>query len=246
MRKDMAKVIVERPRKGGSSRGMEGKGLGREVSRIKSDPDYAPTKAPLRDRNRRTKELNENLAPLWRYLLKNVGRPWDKVRSEISEHVRLSSAVQKHILDHVKNYVEEHVEMIGGVPHRHSYGGTKPIASRSDKHPEMYVCPKSGLLKIAKPLKKKVATDSRKVKQIAGGPGRAVFHNGCWHEVVFSYVYSTDLTPTGRIMGYTVDAVLGYATTPTILDRVWGKDRGRSRYATGLVPMTKKDIKALL
>jgi hypothetical protein len=51
------------------------------------------------------KNLNENLAPLRRYLLSNVGRPWDKVFSEMSRHMRLDSAVQLHIWQHVQDDV---------------------------------------------------------------------------------------------------------------------------------------------
>jgi hypothetical protein len=48
------------------------------------------------------KSLNENLAPLRRYLLSNVGRPWNKVFSDMSQHMRLDSAVQLHIWQHVQ------------------------------------------------------------------------------------------------------------------------------------------------
>jgi hypothetical protein len=40
------------------------------------------------------KALNENLAPLRRYLLKQIGRPWNKVFSEICQNLRVDSVVQ--------------------------------------------------------------------------------------------------------------------------------------------------------
>ena len=48
-----------------------------------------------------TKWLNEHLGPLRRYLDSQVGRPWDKVFSEICAHIDRSSAVQDHVRDHV-------------------------------------------------------------------------------------------------------------------------------------------------
>jgi hypothetical protein len=48
------------------------------------------------------KWLNETLAPLRRYLRSNVGRPWDKIFSEMSRHVRLDSVVQLHVWQHVR------------------------------------------------------------------------------------------------------------------------------------------------
>ena len=51
------------------------------------------------------KWFNENLRPLVRFLSANVGRPWDKVRSEIGAHVSCRSAVQKHVLDHLRDSI---------------------------------------------------------------------------------------------------------------------------------------------
>jgi hypothetical protein len=98
MREDMAKVIVERPRiRPFSSR----KGRRR-------DPDDLPFREGFRrgaslrgDR----KQLNENLKPLRRYLERQVGRPWDKIYSEIAAHLRADSAVQQHVRDHLRDFV---------------------------------------------------------------------------------------------------------------------------------------------
>jgi hypothetical protein len=98
MREDMAKVIVERPRiRPFSSR----KGRRR-------DPDDLPFREGFRraaslrgDR----KQLNENLKPLRRYLERQVGRPWNKIYSEIAAHLRADSAVQQHVRDHLRDFV---------------------------------------------------------------------------------------------------------------------------------------------
>lgn len=98
MRKDMSKVIVERPR-----RKLKG------AKSLRAVPlDQTPAKQGLK-RSRRErggyKELNENLAPLRRYLEKQVGRPWDKVYSEICENLRADNTVQQHVRDHLKDFV---------------------------------------------------------------------------------------------------------------------------------------------
>jgi len=51
------------------------------------------------------KALNENLAPLRRYPDRQVGRPWNKVYSEISARLRARSAVQQHVRDHLHDFV---------------------------------------------------------------------------------------------------------------------------------------------
>ena len=127
VRSDMAKVIVERPRKKGCS-WHKPKGYRRRLRR------YGDDGPPAREGIQacwqgRTKYLNEHLGPLRRYLDKQVGRPWDKVFSEICAHIDRSSAVQDHVRDHVEDYVTTHVLLIGGVPATARVTG--PTANRS-------------------------------------------------------------------------------------------------------------------
>ena len=114
MRADMAKVIVERPRKKGCA-WHKPKGYQRRLRRYGEDgpPAREGIKACWQGR---TKYLNEHLGPLRRYLDKQVGRPWDKVFSEICAHIDRGSAVQDHVRDHVEDYVTVHVILVDGVP----------------------------------------------------------------------------------------------------------------------------------
>ncbi len=102
MRSDMAKVIVERPRHGHAN-GFIPDGKLRQLT----DDDGEPLGFFARDhiRTRKTKSLNENLAPLRRYLESQVGRAWNDLRSDICEHLRPSSTVQQHVLDHILDFV---------------------------------------------------------------------------------------------------------------------------------------------
>src|SRR5262245_56031154 len=143
MRKDMSKIIVERPR---IDSGPRRKGRSRPLT----DADGAPYRARDRDggheRPQRTKHLNENLAPLRRFLQSNVGRPWNKVRSELAENIRPTSTVQQHVLDHVTDFVATKTVM--------REGKVMVFDSHSRRHPVpvqeswalLYVHPKSGLL----------------------------------------------------------------------------------------------------
>ncbi|MBX9926030.1 MAG: hypothetical protein K2Y05_06705 [Hyphomicrobiaceae bacterium] len=102
MRPDMAKVIVERPRSG-HSHGFIPHGK----RRLLTDDDGEPIGFFASDhtRTKKTKWFNENLAPLRRYLETQSGRPWNDVRSEISAHLRPSSTVQQHVIDHIADFV---------------------------------------------------------------------------------------------------------------------------------------------
>jgi hypothetical protein len=97
MRADMSRVIVERPRRGGVDR------RGRPL-RL----DDLPQHESMRRRHRIAgdrKELNENLGPLRRYLERQVGRPWNKVYSEIAARLRADNTVQQHVRDHLRDFV---------------------------------------------------------------------------------------------------------------------------------------------
>lgn len=102
MREDMFKVIVERPRLGRSMRKMN-------RMKMKEAGENWSSKVGVR-RHRalngtRTKSLNENLAPLKRFLGKQVGRPWNKVYTDICAHLSPNNIVQQHVLQHLGDFV---------------------------------------------------------------------------------------------------------------------------------------------
>ena len=92
MREDMARVIVQRPRI-----------PDRDARKGRSLPlDQLPAQEGMRRPHVRFwggKQLNEDLAPLRRYLERErqVGRPWDKVYANIAKHLRADSTVQQHV-----------------------------------------------------------------------------------------------------------------------------------------------------
>lgn len=108
MRPDMHKVIVERPRRG--SRGPFRRPPGEKHGRVEDLPAAEGVRRP-HQLSGQSRELNEHLAPLQRYLRKQVGRPWDNVYSEISRHLAPTSAVKQHVRDHIWDYVERHVTL---------------------------------------------------------------------------------------------------------------------------------------
>ena len=79
MRSDMAKVLVERPRGGYR---CAGKGYLKDLQRTPIEEMRSREGIKARARGNR-KWFNDHLGPLRRFLLSNVGRPWDVVYSEI-------------------------------------------------------------------------------------------------------------------------------------------------------------------
>lgn len=132
MRKDMAQVIVERGR---LSFGSQRKGR---------RPDLEDM--PSHEGMRRSQELRgnpkyfrENLAPLRRYLASQVGRPWNSVFADITAHLRVSSAVQQHVRDHLHDFV--------AITPRKNIRMSRIATSNGLWPQEFYVDPKTGLLR---------------------------------------------------------------------------------------------------
>ena len=108
MRSDMHKVIVERPRRLGSSWKNRKTALrlsASERSQAITDAEDYDSGHRRASSARHEKGLNENLAPLKRYLMAQVGRPWNKVYSEICRTIDTRSAIGLHVLQHVEDFI---------------------------------------------------------------------------------------------------------------------------------------------
>lgn len=138
MRKDMYKVIVERPRRGGGYR---------SEMPMPVDLDDSPKQEGLKRRHRSRKWLNENLRPLERYLASQVGRPWDKVYSEICADIDRRNTVQQHIHQHLEDFVAVTVLNIDGVLYEKDRRGPRQPLDRYWAS-RFYVDPESGLLRV--------------------------------------------------------------------------------------------------
>jgi hypothetical protein len=227
MREDMARVIVERPRiKAFNVR----KGRG-------GDFDAMPRREGMRrghaERGDR-KELNENLAPLRRYLVRQVGRPWDKVYSEIAARLRVDSAVQQHVRDHLHDFV--------------AIAPRRNIRSwRSSLRPglwwqELYVDPRTGLLcrtdRLPEERSRRIARRNRPkpaVERIALAEDRELrLIEGLWYEVslaplpepvyrAYREIIKRPLAPysrNGRI--FEADMEIRRLASPAVRDSVTG------------------------
>jgi hypothetical protein len=173
MRADMAKVIVERPRIG-SRLPSRKKGYRKLAQKV--GLENLPRREPMLGRWRgRERELNEHLGPMRRFLRSRVGRPWNKVHAELCSHVSFDNAVQKHVLTHVFDYVHRRVEIEDGRI-LVADGWRRGFPLRQD---EMYVCPRSGLLRIVGPPKQRATP-----RRIQRGPCVQLHRReGIWWEV---------------------------------------------------------------
>lgn len=100
MRADMFKVIVERPRWGaGHAQSAKLKRTRNQDIKHIGLKRHAWVAAPY------TKGLNENLAPLVRFLRSRRGQPWDSIFSEICSRLDTGSTVKMHVRQHLEDFV---------------------------------------------------------------------------------------------------------------------------------------------
>lgn len=143
MREDMSKVVIERPRWGHS---LPSSKTRLRINRY--DPDKEYDDLPKRVSGSRskyirageTKYFSDLIGPLRRFLRKNVGRPWDKVYSEMREKLDDRKVTGRHVFEHVDGEVETHALIDGdGELYRWGFSGRQPVYG-------FYVDPRTGLL----------------------------------------------------------------------------------------------------
>ncbi|MGJ7495145.1 hypothetical protein ACSFA8_08720 [Variovorax sp. RT4R15] len=138
MREDMYKVIVERPRRGG---GVQGDGRQWRNSRDRG------SHLGMTQGYRFGKGLNENLAPLRRWLHQQVHRPWDKVYAELCAGIDRRNTVQAHIYQHLDDFVDRAATWVDGqVMVREWWRGTRRVPLHEASYVELFVHPLTGIL----------------------------------------------------------------------------------------------------
>lgn len=250
MRKDMSKVIVERPRLGRCAAGLK---PGR--TRAVEDDDGAPLRArEPKGKPRKTKDLNENLSPLKRYLAAQVGRPWRKVYSEISEHLKPTSTVQQHVRDHLDDFVAVRARMEKGVIWADTHWG-KPMPLAQTNH-HYYVHPRTGLLlknenrvtwqqaeRNARALEK-AERDAR--MRVVNATTQLHLFNGAWWEVKLAKIKRHTLTDRRGYITYAeepyVDVVRRAKLSKLSVADLYGRP---GVYATEKRQLSKAEMKRL-
>jgi hypothetical protein len=217
----MAKVIVERPRHNS-----------RASYRRAPLPD-GPAMEQWRPREgmhcawrARSKELNENLSPLWRFLRSRVGQPWDAVYSEVCQQINKNSAVQLHVWQHLmQNVVTDPHKVLGDVdPRRGS---------------DFYVEPATGLLreKISAPRRSDPAPSAvNRIEIDATHEYRRL--DGIWYELTLA-----PLPKTERV--YDLASRQIYCPGVSESAAHFLKYYGRGVYATRKRQLNKKELRRL-
>ena len=158
MRADMFKVIVERPRWG--SRHAP------PVKLKRSDPGIHSIghKRHAKIDARYYKSLNENLAPLLRFLRSRCGRRWDDVFSEICAGLDTGSTMKMHVRQHLEDFVAARIS-IGREGEWIADGEIMTVrTSRGWRRWRFFVDPDDGILRDAAELARRLPLANRAAK----------------------------------------------------------------------------------
>lgn len=219
MRDDMFKVIVERPRC------INSNAYKRDGRRFRNKDD-GPTVLGMKKGYGDRKWLNENLAPLKRFLHKQVQRPWDKVYGEICASIDTRSTVKQHVLQHVEDFVAIHARWEGDAKNGRVMVREGRWSGRyvglEDTRAELFVHPLTGML-LRNRRYTSWTTHSKEKQRAAEAAKLAVrrkisdsvqLHciDGVWYEVTL------DTLPSPREI---VSEVQGGVTRRTIYDKRW-------------------------
>lgn len=243
MRRDMSKVLVERPR-----HSDYGDRKGRKI-----DHDLLPSKEGMRAphvRNWGGKQLNENLSPLRRLIESRIGRRWDSVYSEICEHLRADNTVQQHVRDHIEDFVAIRTSMMDGQVVIHSKYGSPRLLHKDST--ELYVDPITGILcrnktrvtrnqerKLWKA--KKAAEEASRIHVAKDGVEyRKV--DGIWYEVIWDKV--TKLLETYRVENGKIVTIIIPNSRNDIFTNKMHTKIGES-YRSGKRQISKKELRDL-
>jgi hypothetical protein len=231
MREDMAKVIVERPRHGGGVRFPRSSVAVRDELPMEDAWKRQSIRRPWTATSC-YKGLNENLAPLRRYLRANLGRPWNKVYSEVCQRINRNSAVQMHVWQHL---------MLEVCTDPHIVRGDVGQGPWSFRWFGFYVDAKTGLLREnldhwrwhqrgAKPAKAidRVAIDDRHEHRLI---------DGLWYEL--------ELAPLPRGARAVYDMVLRRWCHVSDLKAIQALYDGRRVYAARKRQLNKREIRKL-
>jgi hypothetical protein len=119
-------------------------------------------------------------APLRRFLRSQVGRPWDKVYAEICAYSRRGS---RDIREVARDLVEKAVVVEDGVVRR-ADGQGRRFAEATLWPGTLYVCPRSGILRVTKEQKQQPKKERPTPAAVKVGHERECrYLDGGWHLV---------------------------------------------------------------
>lgn len=229
----LSEIVIERPRSGwirSSSRKI--KGVKKNLYTITKEATEDGLLRPYLLKTPKLKNLSDHLGPLRRLLRSKVGYPWNEVYSELCERLKSNTMAGQHVLSHIFDYVNIHVEIIDGVAQGKPNGGFN-FSLENSYYQKYYVHPDTGILCVAQKTKSKPKIKKPKDLLVIDSYQEYRLIDDIWYRVTFG-----DLQGASNVH----DVLLNDVITPQIAHSKYG----RYIYAVQKLQCCKKEIKWIL
>lgn len=187
MRKDISQVVITTKRWGDKLSRV------RRIRREKGDLESLPRRESIRPKGQllgwdaKHYHLGENLGALKRFVESKVGQHWDSVYAGICEHLNRSSTTHAHIFQHLFGYIETKCYWKDGVLYSCSFYGDRSSRPYEVMPGEIYVCPKSGMIRRMKQRRSQPKKKEAKVIRV-NDLEYYEKHEGIWYLVCYRMV----------------------------------------------------------
>lgn len=118
-----SEIVIERPRSGMRMSSRKLPAMRQQLAHITQEATVEGLLSPylIKTRNK-TKWLSDHLGPLRRFLRSHVGQPWDQVHHKLCKRLDQRTLAGQHVIGHLWDYVERHVDIHEGVPRPKHHG----------------------------------------------------------------------------------------------------------------------------
>lgn len=206
MRKDMGRVVIERPRSGSSNPSLKARRVGKIVCNDEGYEYDGPLRIPSSGNGMRMysekigdKSFSDVLGPINGYLINSCGRKWDDVFSELSRGLGAFSWPLQHIMRfHIDVEVNTYLGVDGKIYAENKYGHQcVSDATYSYRRGEFFVHPISRVLCVA-PRAKRVIEKQEPPRRYAYGSRWFVLIKGIWFIGTYRHSGFHPVERTGR------------------------------------------------
>lgn len=130
----LSEIVIERPRGGRRISLKKLSGFKKQLHKLTEEASQDGLLNPyLIKETNKSKYLSDHLGPLRRFLRSKTGHPWNQVYSELCQRLNTNTMAGQHVIDHVWDYVEQHVEIIDGEFYSKLYRGYRIKLDASDR-----------------------------------------------------------------------------------------------------------------
>jgi len=157
----LSEIVIERPRGGRRISLKKLSGFKKQLHKLTEEASQDGLLNPyLIKPTNKSKYLSDHLGPLRRFLRSKTGHPWNDVYSELCQRLNTNTMAGQHVIDHVWDYVERHVEIIDGEFYSKLYRGYRIKLDASDRD-RFYIHPETGILCAAEKVPRKQKQNQR-------------------------------------------------------------------------------------